>query len=818
MSHSKKFGLAAYVTGMAATFLVVAGPLHKAAFAAPSSPNDLDATYDRFESLERGLAQIDRLESRLNRQFTDPLVRSRSLDGDPDAIVADVTESISYLPYAGSLRAADGTLASRSGNAIDQAVLLATMLNRAGIEARIVTGQISAEDALRLVKSIERPLPDAPAFSTDDMQALRKGLSREIADLEGQSDAEHAALLSALDRQKNLLIDGLGDAAPPETSDLPNWTLESARDYSWVQYRDEPAGAWTDAHPAYPGGQAPPSLMDVEDAYYRALPDDAVQRVTIRMEMEIQVGDGDVKTLTLAELEEIPGSELARDPVVFSIMPDTLMANPQGDLTKAMEEAQFFAAGINGQRSHDPFSLSGVVVPPEAFGAESYGMADLFATVSDKGERAIAALSGDEDRDVLAIRKVKLVFISQAPSMQDRRDVRILYDAVSEDGTVRQRDSGDIAAELTGSYLIGARTGRVTQTGLAESMITQTRDIAHLIEYDIFRDMVRPDRLPPTSEVIADIDPSGPLVQLAFEETRAPRKNDLGALEGTLALFGLTAETMGMEVRPITMPERPLIRMVGTEAMINPPSADGPRYGMRRVVDLVSSPILAIGPDGDAIYPRAGLRAGVWMSRLEGDLSPKGDTGVSHDTERLLADAQSQGIDLIAITPAADEASGETSPVDGLDLPRDSLQAIRRDLESGFAVLAPKRLPDGARYGAWWRVDPVTGETLAMIGSGRGAELTEYLNVLQVGLSVASAISLADGTKECMSDDFNKKGGSLACCLAAGSFSFGSIGAGGAGALAPKHPAVFFAIAFLQVNMFLMEQTVGSSFAETCQR
>lgn len=785
------------------------------AYAAPTTEEELEATYARFDALEQGLAQIDKLEASLNRELTDPLARSRSLNGDPEAIVADVTNSISYLPYAGSLRAAEGTLASRSGNAIDQAVLLATMLNRAGLEARIVTGRISTEDATALVKSIERPLPDAPAFSEEDIADLRAGVSRELADFDPPSEDERAALRTELDEQQTQLVDALGSLAPKETAKLPEWMLEAARDYWWVQYRDEPAGAWTDAHPAFPGGAAPSSLEGVEDAYYRALPDEAVQRVTIRLEMEIQEGDGDQKVLTLAELEEIPGSELARNPVSISILPDTLMANPQANLVTAMEEANFFAAGVNGQRSHDPFSSSGVVVPPEAFGSESYGMADLFATVSDKGERAIAALSGDKDRDVLAIRQVRLVFTSQAPFMENRRDVRILYDAVSEDGTVRQRDSGDIAAELTGSYLIGTRTGRVTQTGLAESMITQTRDIAHLMEYDIFRDMVRPDRLPPASEALADIDPSGPLVQLAFEETRAPKENDFGSLESTFSRLGLTAETLGIKASPIMMPERPLIRMIGTEGMINPEPGDGPRYVMRRVVDLVSSPMLAVAPEAESINPRASLRAGIWMSRLEGDLSPEGDPGVSNDTERLLAEARSQGIDLVTFAPETDEESAPPS-LERLDLPADSLSAIRRDLDAGFAVLAPERLPDGARYGAWWRVDPVTGETLAMIGSGRGAELTEYLEVLQLGLNVASVIMLANGTEDCMSDDFNKEGGSLACCLAAGSFTFGSVGAGGVGSLAPKHPAVFFAVAFLQINMFLMEQTVGSSFAEKC--
>lgn len=783
------------------------------AYADVPDEEELSEVYSRLGAIENGLANIDALEAELRREYTDPLARARSLDNDPAAIIADVTDSISYLPYAGSLRAADGTLSSRSGNAIDQAVLLATMLNRAGLEARIVSGKINAEDAEVLVSSISPPAPGRPAFNEEAMKRLRERISGEIPDLTGAVPGGDAdALLKSLNQQQDSLIAALGDAAPPRQADLPEWVMTAAQDYWWVQYRDEPAGAWNDAHPAWPGGEAPPSLDGIEDSYYNALPDSAVQRITIRLEMETKKGTGDSKTLKLAELEEIPGSELARNPVTLSIVPDTLAANPQAEMAAAMEQAKFMFVVLNGQRSHDPFTLSGTVVPPEALGAQSYGMADLFGTVSDKGESAIAALSGDEDTDVLAIRKLRLSIISQAPGLPVRHDTRILYDATEKDGSVLRRDPGEIAAGLTGTYLIGTRTGRVSDTGLADAMIGQARGIAHLIEYDVFRDMVQPDRLPPLSDVISDLDPSMPLTQLAYAETQIPQSDDFGALRGPLARLGLKASAMGMEDPPIFMPVRPLVRMIGSEAMMVRDGSDDPEYTMRRIVDLVSSPVVAISPDASGIRPRGGLRAGLWMSRLEGDVTPEDTDANTYDTETILERARDQEIPLLTLTALQDDESEALSLPDSFDelsLPHGSKNAIRRDLEAGFTVLVPERLPDGTPYAAWWRVHPATGETLAMLDTGRGAEYQEYLNVLSLILNGISAYFLAEGVQDCMSDDFNKKAGSLACCLVTSAIPMSPSGASMAGSLKAGHPAVMFALAFISINTAIMGKIVG---------
>lgn len=73
------------------------------------------------------------------------------LPADPDAAFRFVQRSIRYVPYAGSVRGAAGTLESGAGNALDQALLLQSLLRAGGTPARLVRGSLDWEEAARLV-------------------------------------------------------------------------------------------------------------------------------------------------------------------------------------------------------------------------------------------------------------------------------------------------------------------------------------------------------------------------------------------------------------------------------------------------------------------------------------------------------------------------------------------------------------------------------------------------------------------------------------------------------------------------------------------
>ena len=79
-----------------------------------------------------------------------------------------------------------------------------------------------------------------------------------------------------------------------------------------------------------------------------------------------------------------------------------------------------------------------------------------------------------------------------------------------------------------------------------------------------------------------------------------------------------------------------------------------------------------------------------------------------------------------------------------MELPHDVRVRIERDLAEGYVVLVPKKamLLQGRPVVGWWRVDPLSGQTLGIGESGAGIALVEYL-ALVTGV-VTFAICAAD--------------------------------------------------------------------------
>lgn len=70
----------------------------------------------------------------------EPLLDSK--DYESEELIRFVTDEIRIEIYAGALRGARGTLVSQAGNALDQSLLLATLLKDSGFEARINRGRL----------------------------------------------------------------------------------------------------------------------------------------------------------------------------------------------------------------------------------------------------------------------------------------------------------------------------------------------------------------------------------------------------------------------------------------------------------------------------------------------------------------------------------------------------------------------------------------------------------------------------------------------------------------------------------------------------
>jgi hypothetical protein len=77
--------------------------------------------------------------------------------------------------------------------------------------------------------------------------------------------------------------------------------------------------------------------------------------------------------------------------------------------------------------------------------------------------------------------------------------------------------------------------------------------------------------------------------------------------------------------------------------------------------------------------------------------------------------------------------TADDSKLNGVDLPDNVREQIRRDLASGQVVLAPRRPVSsaGGESTAWWVIDPVTGAAMGKGPQGYGGVMGEYSAMLQ---------------------------------------------------------------------------------------
>ena len=186
------------------------------------------------------------------------------LDFDNEKIIKFVTDDIYFEQYPGLLRGAQGTLMSRAGNALDQSVLLASLLRDAGFEARIARASLPEINAKALLNKMTTARTPVPPF------ANQKGISevlKKMALLTGTSESDITSQLSRTFNQpqidslevyknaqadKDFILSKLTEAGITlGNANIKDDLVSEATDYYWVQYRVGSSQSWVDEHPVF---------------------------------------------------------------------------------------------------------------------------------------------------------------------------------------------------------------------------------------------------------------------------------------------------------------------------------------------------------------------------------------------------------------------------------------------------------------------------------------------------------------------------------------------------------------------------------------
>lgn len=668
----------------------------------------LDQANDRLRNVRRVIDQT---------RF-DPQKWLDRLDYDVDEILSAVATEIRFQPYEGVLRGVAGTLRSRAGNSVDQALLLAWLLKSAGYDARLVRGALADADARRLLALV------AAADSDESLDYLLPTIKREFgADaLESLQaiDWSESQLGRAAASASEILLETLADAGVLlQAKPVTDIYRAAMRDYFWVQYRSGPAQDWIDAHPVF-GADEPPSEVEALEFFADSIPAKYQHRLTVTASIEQRFGD-DIRSHGLMTPFTAPIANL--DGMAFSYRnhPNGLTPATLADAGTAIVNSTLLMPMLNGRAAPGAmaFDLDGRVIDPMVLGS---GAAGLFSTLADRMEQATSSvLDPGERRDIVSLASMWLDFTFTAPGGAETRIRRYILPPA---GNEARDDKAMIWALITdhdyvvnaGHHPIDYLIDRYLEAGIASS--DWYLALAHKFS--------NPDvRIPmPSAKVPQDF---APLAQFRIMDAHPFAADDVHAFRARPNLLGIRHGFRG-----------PDVAFLGVDVISN-----------------VMAQIQVV--DGELVHDAsAALKRGVWDTAVEAVpvRSLSVDVLRSANPVDVLRAAHGAKIGLSVLRP------GQVNRLDTLDLPPAARVSIRDDLDRGFVVVVPERLPPGAVIQAWWKVHPETGETLGMTAVGYGQEIVEYaVDMTLIGVGLVQAIS---GMAECTEKTDMVEG---LCCL-----------------------------------------------------
>lgn len=640
---------------------------------------------------------------------------------EADAIIDHLRATVDYEVYAGVLRGAEGALIAGAGNALDQALLLATLLTDAAYDVRIAVGELTDADAWRLIERMFAATERAPQVDADvmvDRLAAVTGTPR--SDIEAAlavsepGDLEDSAEFLVADAAHAQILGALGAAGIELGADLTATLLAEAREYAWVEYRLTGADAWVPAHIAF-GDQAAPTVeatSHLEDT----VPTEMVHRLRIEMYVERKLGD-EFSTVALMQPWERPVPNLVGRVISVGNVPwgagsDASILELGEDLT----ELAFYVPTLNGDLAPgaQAFDTLGHVLEP---GVAADPAAELFQTLGGTMGQAVGILgtlgsTGDTEPDeVLALTAQWVDLVLIAPGGEERRHRRYVFDRRTPEA--RRTNGKELLPEsvLLEGILHEQRLmvfpGALGPTYVAHAVSGDALDV--LAGAERFATRAATDPNVPVEDAMgaafADVEPRDHIQLLAIFDALGPAAGGVS----------YRAEPTILNLHHAITPGASATMRSGVDIVTN----------ARRFLTLRDGAVVA-----DA--ERAVL-AGAWETNVE-RLYVERNGESSRGTYTAYAAATGHQV----VAPGATEA------LLGLQVPDAALPALARDLESGYAVVVPTGAEYEASEFAWWRVDPLSGETLGVGHDGRGHSFTEYAtlqtNASAVLLNTAMAV------------------------------------------------------------------------------
>ena len=657
----------------------------------PHSPGETAAR------LERGLQAVAAGERDAPRDRWDPGYVVEQLGRNPDSLRAWVRQNTAWIPYRGVLRGAPGVLMDRQGSSLDRALLLSTLLERAGHRVRLARGRLAEPTVTgllpgllaRTVRVSEAPSDSSDAWVVRAAAAEYKLDAKEVeASFTSQAWAMDTLMRTLNERVAEQTRRLLAELPPPpraaDSLRLLDWAAESLRDHWWVQVAE--GDAWRDLDLL--DATRPAAEAELTPS---ALPDSVYHTLSIRVLAEQQEEAGRRERVVLAHA--LRPWELNGRSITLQLWPASwpkeLHSNPQSELGlrgRALSQHEWVASlGVG-----DSAVVSGTIGQGEG----TAGAAPGNPLGGLGGAMAAAARSNAADPEVTA---VWIEYVVRAPGRPVRTWRRAVFDLVGP------------AVRAAGSKapLVPTDAQRL-QRSLALMMRTELLPVTsapapefglHLVAQSL---LANADRLRAFTRSGGSLsDDRDSLLRHLTPGPSPLHALALARLEWSRLRRWLYVDQIGLLARH---------RHIG-------PVGDG--YVVRGAFEIIARD-LGVAPGGPGAFSTR-VEQGVFDTNAEA-LWWKGE-GLNST-----ADAFEREREWVVIGDAGRGA------VDRLAVQDDARARMREDLAAGLTIVAPSRPvtrgPD--RFTGWWRIDPVTGATAGTPANGWaqcGSEYSVHLTV-----------------------------------------------------------------------------------------
>ncbi|MBI4862197.1 MAG: hypothetical protein HY815_18355 [Candidatus Riflebacteria bacterium] len=710
--------------------------------------------------MQRTFMALEAVVKDIPRDTFDPGAVLEKAGRDPSRLFEWVRDNTNWVPYRGALRGPVGVLMDRVGSHLDRALLLAELLRQAKYQVRLARGGLSRETAAQLLangwpvsnraqapavpvarEALEQSVADLAArFNLDPAQVKAEAVRLRLRAEAIAAEVEKRSKLHTQELNKVWSSIGAEAAAGGGRAVEDDSCMASMQDLWWVEYLD--GADWVPLCPVAGGAvKAPASILPAAVQTYGldkpggAFPLDTrdCHEVTIRIVVERWDAGGREELHVLSHV--LRPMELLGQRIAVRHVPMNWSKHRRTLVTSDGPSGQALHRAVLAEREWLPVvTVGSTVIAGSSFtasGQTDSTAASRLKSFLDGGTTGarIASMLGS-GRLSPALAKDDL-----APAAQDGRLTAEWLEFEIRAPSAPQRVIRRHVFDLVGPARRAAAV-RVTAPPTVEESQRLERGLSLLGETEV---LLLPCQL------------SAEFVQHAAATATLANSAALVALVGKTDLRKPDAVARSLrDARPMSTRLWSLARARQTLSRVNSdvyldrlnilshhstvvPGSDG-QVSICRHFDIVANE-LAVRPGREKDAARVRIEQGVVDSNAELALASS-PCGTARSAAAPFSPISGTiGEDWVVVRRLGGPEWAK------IEVPPDVRTRIEADVSTGHVVVVAPRGAgnDGSVHHAWWRIDPVTGDTLAIDGHGHGgAHSTE--NALIVSTVVASVV------------------------------------------------------------------------------